>query len=248
MSQELFNKARSELQSSVDELFEGEEKDRMNSILGLIINGMPPASSSLGRHGGFPGGLACHVRDVWSIARSMAAAIKPIIHSRFDDSATVYSVETINQEVLNLRPSSVLKVCLLHDLNKVMTINGEPHYVPNILDKGTVSPRKPWKTNPAADSAASVLSALKQMGFEDHVMTCLFASMTSVRMRDGQVSLAVAERVSPGILATLTSAEKHAVIYHDGAFVSLSDGVCSDENALQMVLHSADMIASRFLT
>jgi hypothetical protein len=254
MSMILFEEAKEVLGAAMNEHLAQDELSAMTPILGLITGNMPPASSSKGRHGGFDGGLACHVRDVWEVARGLAAGTVEVLTSRIRSVVTgpgagsVYDAQKMHEQVTSLRLGSVLKVCILHDVNKTFSINSKPHYIPNILAKGGRSDQKPWRTNPESEPVASIHAILMEAGFDAHPLMSLFTEPSSVQVRDGQISLAVAEATSPGIKSVLTFAERHAVIYHDGAFVSQRDGVCSNENSLQMVLHAADMIASRFLT
>ncbi len=154
--------------------------------------------------------------------------------------------EDVAEQAHSLALGSVFKVCLLHDLNKTLSIGDEPYYIPNFLAKGGRSETKPWKVNPKADAAESIRLFLISNGFEDHPLVTL-ACGPSTQIRDGQVSLAVAYNLSPGLRSVISEAEEFAVIYYDGAFVSTRDGVMAKDSALQIVLHAADMIASRFL-
>lgn len=233
---ELFEQAKRELNEALEVHVAPEERPLLKPVLDLVTGSLAPASTSKGRHGGFEGGLTCHICDVWGVAKGMAQCV--VAQLRGADDAV--------EQTTSLSLGSVFKVALLHDLNKTLSIGDEPYYIPNFLAKGGRSETKPWKINPKAEPAESIRLFLIQNGFEDHPLVTL-ACGPSTQIRDGQVSLAVAYSLSPGLRGVMSAAEEFAVIYHDGAFVSTRDGVMAQDSALQIVLHAADMIASRFL-
>jgi hypothetical protein len=246
MSITLFEVAKEALNEALERHVREEEWPHLKPILDLVTGSMAPASTSLGRHGGFEGGLACHIGDVWSLARNMAGSVSNLMIGRKDAYPSVYDGKEISGQIISLGLDSVFKVCLLHDLNKVVSLNNDPYYINNILTNGQRSPQKPWKINEIAGSVESVRRNLQHSGFEDHPVVKL-ATGPSTQIREGQASLAVAFHLSPGLEPFISEDEAFAVIYHDGAFVSTRDGVMSRKSALQILLHAADMIASGFL-
>lgn len=246
MSITLFEEAKGALNEALEQYVKEEERPHLKPVLDLITGSMVPASTSLGRHGGFEGGLACHIYDVWCLARDMACKVSNLMVTRRQVDALVYDGKELSGQVVSLDRGSVFKVCLLHDLNKVVSLNNDPYYIPNILSSGQRSAQKPWRIHDAADAVQSVRINLLGSGFEDHPVVKL-ATGPSTQIREGQASLAVAYHLSPGLEPFVSEDEAFAVIYHDGAFVSTRDGVMSRKCALQVILHAADMIASGFL-
>lgn len=246
MSLQLFEEAKRGLQASFEGCVLIEQRPFLEPILKLVTGSMAPASTSNGRHGGFEGGLACHTYDVWRLARAMALGVRSEMNIHTLVDLNQYDPREIESQNASLNLGSVFKVCLLHDLNKVMSLNDDPYYVPNILTSGLRSGPKPWKISDAAMPVASVYRSLRQSGFEDHPVVTLAAG-PSTQIREGQASLALAYHLSPGLAQFISEDEEFAVIYHDGAYISTRDGVLGRKSALQSVLHAADMIASGFL-
>jgi hypothetical protein len=71
-------------------------------------------------------------------------------------------------------------------------------------------------------------------------------SAEGISVRDGVVSLAVAENISPGFYSFVSEQEANAIIYHDGAYAGRT-GLAGNECLLQILLHAADMIAARLI-
>lgn len=243
----LFEEAREELRNAIDrEIPLDKEKKAFRSVLDIITSSFAPASTSGGRHGGFEGGLTCHTRDVWSLASRMAAQSVDVFLPRIQTASrggSEYDREDLETGMAGVSQASVLKVCIIHDLNKVSTFDGKPHYIPNAGVKKVGA--KLWKVNPDSEVSPTIKRSLAEIGMEDHPVIGLLSGK-SVQIRDGQVSLATAYAMVPELKGMLSEEEEFAVVYHDGAFVSLRDGLMSKNSALQIILHAADMIASRF--
>ena len=241
----LFEGAREELRGAIDtEISLDGERKAFRSVLDIITSSFAPASTSTGRHGGFEGGLTCHIRDVWSLASRMAEQTADVFASRTLNGGVEYDQEDLKTAQAAISRASVLKVCILHDLNKVSTFDGKSHYIPNSGVKRVGA--KLWKVNPDSGISPTVKRSLAEVGMEDHPLVGLLSGR-SVQVRDGQVSLATAYAMVPEMKGMLSEEEEFAVIYHDGAFVSVRDGLMSQSSSLQIILHAADMIASHYL-
>lgn len=248
MSEVLVSEAKFGLETAINTHLSGMHKPAFMKILDEMLRTGAPAAASSSRHGAFKGGLVAHVYDLWSISRRMSACMIDVLELSISDvrEKSGCNQDKIKQQISNLAPDSVLKVCLLHDLNKVASINGDPHYIDNVLNSGSVSTQKPWKSNPEASTIPSINKALRLASFEDHPIARLLAG-PSTRIRDGQASLALAVKLVPEIESMLTEAEVEAIIYHDGAYPGRDDGIMSVSSCLQMVIHLADMASAHFL-
>lgn len=250
MDSKIFDRAVAYLNNELNELFlVQEEKEAMGRLLDLIYSSEAPASSSSSKHGAFDGGLAVHVSHVYRLAKGM------ITGTATERSALITDIQSVDEDRCLLSTTqlsscslkSLFKVSVIHDLNKVRTIDGHPYYVPNMLKSGSRSAAKPWEISERSDPFASIRSYISSSSDEvDQVAHFLeFLKPDFMEFREGLVSLAVAASVSPEIMLHLSQEEKNAVILHDGAYPSRS-GLMGKESILQIVLHSADMIASRF--
>lgn len=221
----------------------------LSNVVDYLVEKRQPASTGRGRHGAFDGGLLVHCWMMFRVAGSVSAlGLLPTISDLVltytepvipDASGTIATMSHVNH-------ASMLTAILLHDLNKAVSINGEPYYVPKILTSGARSEKVPWEIS---DKIVSPIAALAETATpENSAWAKILAEFQDcVSLRDGISSLAAAERISPGILATLSNDEKHAIVYHDGAYAGRS-GLQGKETGLQMVLHFADMIAARWLS
>ena len=50
----------------------------------------------------------------------------------------------------------------------------------------------------------------------------------------------------PEVFAKLTEAEIYAIIYHGGAYETSHYELAGKENSLQIIIHAADMLSSRY--
>lgn len=121
---------------------------------------------------------------------------------------------------MDVDAESVIRVCLLHDLGKVGQFD-KPGYIPNML-KGRAT-----KANP---NPLPVQSTAKPFA----VNPALLPVAHEVR------SLAIAAQY-----IDLTEEEQFAILYHNGMYSSLKYDLQGHETPLQMLLHFADMWASR---
>ncbi len=226
------------------------ESPRYMAILNRMIDDLPPASASVSNHGGFDGGLIVHTAVVFHLAVGMSQSIVErqqgvdLPLELMVDKGVGFSSEFLQ----GTKTASVLRVCILHDLNKLQTVSGKPYYVPNMIKNGTVrSDAKPWvinKVNPISFMASELMD-VDNPEVPPVRWPMAFTEGTGIQMREGLCSLAVAETISPGIFVSLSDMERNAIIYHDGAYAGRS-GLQGNESFLQIILHAADMLASRF--
>ena len=246
--------ATTELLAARDRLSYPEKID-MAPVLDLLLKDQSvPASSSLSNHGGFPGGLIVHTHRVWKVADAMAqGAHQALMRSLGMPSPLVGDPAHLEMQISSLDAASIFRVAVIHDLNKVRDFQGNPYYVPNILKGGKISEAKPWVINKEAGALPSLLRSIEsKMGAllpTDAVTVAeswwsMMLNTGGIQIRDGAISLALAKQVSPTL--ELSADEISAVLFHDGAYAGRS-GLQDNESALQIVLHAADMIASRLL-
>ena len=219
----------------------------------MLAHSDTPASTSLSSgHGAFVGGLICHTYEVWRGLAKLAAGLL--------DTDTEYSQcvgwppefkdrEIYAAELASLTPTSILKVALIHDLNKLQTLSGRPYYVANVLQSGKLSDKKPWKTTDETGPLGSLKTAI--LGGNTEVPEIpigqeflMILDDDAVTMREGLISLAVARQISPNI--TFSPAERAAILFHDGAYAGRT-GLAGNEHILQILLHASDVICSRFI-
>lgn len=235
-----------------------EEGGAVNRLIDAISDSMAPASTSASHHGGFDSGLLWHTVCVWRIAKGLFLGGMPAMNDTFSILAQSLGSEKWPAEkaAANLNGTtlgSLLKVCIIHDMNKIRTLNGTPFYVPNILKSGKRSEPKPWEVSDDANPIQTIQRFVQQVSLSsDHPgapqSAATFLAMLDpnyITCRDGLVSLAVAIHFSPEMAKFITQSEKEAVIFHDGAYAGRS-GISGKESVLQIILHAADMLASRF--
>jgi len=235
--------------SEIETLQDPDRKDRLTKVLDYLLAQQTPASTSRSRHGSFDGGLVVHSWMFYRIARSISVGG---LLEAVQDLASMYSepvipsLENLVSTMSNVNHSSILTVALLHDLNKAITLNGTPYYVPKILTGGQRSENAPWKISEDAKTPMAALAGAVLI--DDSAWAQAFVEMEdAISVRDGVVSLAAAEKLSPGILQTLSGDEKFAIAYHDGAYAGRT-GLQNKETGLQLVCHFADLVAARWLS
>lgn len=223
-----------------------ERRPHLEATLAALVENKAPASSSPTRHGCFDGGLTVHSWMLYLVAKEICAGgllnLVWGLSQKYGPPVTPVAEEMIASFAC-LNQNSVLTAALLHDLNKLRDLYGNPVYVPKLLKEGQRSEKVPWTKS---DVSKDPLAKVAQMIPDTWASVLDFASC-AIQVRDGVVSLAVAEQISPGILATLSTEEVDAVLFHDGAYVGKS-GLTGRENPLQQVTHFADMISSRWLS
>lgn len=200
-----------------------------------------PASTSTGRHGAHPGGLVCHVSEVLNVALTLGEASSRAMLAEAEKMSDDDYLGRAGK-LLCLQPESIVTAALLHDLNKLEDLNGNKLYVPNMIKNGTEqSEKKPF----ARSDEYGIVKALAIGAQDSHVKT-FFSNPDLFSFPEGLVSLAVAEKCAPGIVPTLSEEEKQAVIFHSGLYEKCPHvGYTGKESALAIIIHSADMLASR---
>lgn len=220
----------------------------------MLKNEATPASSSKSNHGGFEGGLLVHSHRLYQILIALAeGAYGRMMPWVADDAPVVQDPQVLETELVHIAKSSCFKVAMIHDLNKVVTLNDEPYYMPNMIKNGTQrSESKPWEVNknkPVVAKLAQMaksFESLRPPGIGNTRWLEVFDEDLGCSVRDGVVSLALAAKINPDVLDHLTPQEKNAIIFHDGAYAGRS-GLTNNESLLQILLHAADMIAARFV-
>jgi hypothetical protein len=194
---------------------------------------------------------------MWRIAKSMAEHGALQMQSDFSMlrsslAPSMWPVEKTSVELASFNLGSVLKVCVIHDLNKISTLENTPFYVPNILAKGGRSAAKPYEVSDDSNAIKTVQRFVQTLslnsGDPDTAKASPFVALLDpefVTYRDGLVSIAVALRLSPDIAGFLSDVEKRAVIFHDGAYAGRT-GLTGKESMLQIIIHAADLLSARF--
>lgn len=213
--------------SSCVNVFGGGLVKHLQTIVDEIKRSKSPASTSKSNHGAFDGGLLCHTAAVTHMARKSIETFHSCLSGK-------------SQEERELSESVVVVACILHDLNKLRTLSGEPYYIENLLKGGERSQPKPWKRN-------SPETHLEQF-HRRFVIPSQYASVLpdgAFSVREGSFSLIIAEDISPGIISLLPEKVIHCVLFHDGLYsrVGSFDSFMSPE---LLSVHFADMMASRF--
>lgn len=255
----MFESAKAGLDSSMESLIHNPEvKSAMRILLDALYDSGAPASATVTNHGAFDGGLTCHVHCVWEIARGLFGQAHPTMNSmalglRQYLGDIQGKLPEVHDNISGLNYESLFKVCVIHDFNKIRTLNGKPYYVSNILASGKRSTAKPWEKSEESDPVVVTRKLIKDLsvqltpGLAD-LPTTPFLEFLDPRFfsyREGLVSLATALHVSPEIGPFLNAMEREAIILHDGAYAGKT-GLIGKESMLQIVLHAADMLASQF--
>jgi len=197
-----------------------------------------PASTSLKKHGGYVGGLCDHINFVSDLAHEISADVfaKAVHVIAKDDSTALDGLLGSSQ--------AVATIALIHDLNKICDLDGNLYYVPNILVDGKRSEKKPWVINKNYRAIQASIDA--HLNHLTHPTFSVFLQHPSIQYPSGLTSLTLAESWSPGLIASLTSDEIQAIIWHGGLYERGSkEGFSNSESLLQIIIHAADMIASR---
>lgn len=210
----------------------------------LLADPTIPASSSKSSHGGFPGGLIVHTMHVTTFTMLQVHRFSEALDLFGNEKAPVIQDPALlDEEMKSLNFLSAFKVGVIHDLNKIRGLNGKKYYVPNMIKNGTQqSDAKPWVVNKEASAFVSLKERLAMGPLAASPLLELLET-SGITMRDGLASIALAKEVSPTLV--LTPAERKAIIFHDGAYAGRG-GIQDNEGLLQLCLHNADMIASRF--
>lgn len=227
------------IKSTLDRVKDYSCTDHLRKIVELMYTSLAPASASPSNHGAFDGGLLCHTYVVMKLMMGITSALVCEHRSLQGFEGVAFLNSTPSAKLSEL---DVITVSILHDLNKLQTLDGQPYYIPNMIKNGTVrSEAKPWEVN----KIKKPMGVLTENILPSHSWAGPIGESEGIIIREGVLSLAVAEKISPGIYGLLSEKQRNAVIYHDGAYAGRS-GLQGKESTLQQVLHTADMLASRF--
>lgn len=178
-----------------------------------------PASSSKSYHHCFEGGLLHHINQMIKIALCMRECGQPIM-----DRITTENLVT---------------VIILHDLHKICDPYGKSYYITNLLKSGKVSELKPFKV---ADNFNDLTTTMSKYG--DAILD-YFIEHSDIRP-SGHLSLLTLINFGIKLYNDLSTDEKHAIIYHGGTYEVSKFELRGKESMLQLILHSVDMLSSRF--
>lgn len=248
-----------QVETSIDALRAGlaqlpdDEQTEMRPVLDLLLaDATIPASTSNSKHGAFEGGLIVHTYRVWSLLHTLVDRASMQLNM-WDDLPAPYVMDgpALAGQVASMTAGAVFRVALIHDLNKVRDLKGQPYYVPNILKSLKRSTEKPWKTSDTAGAFGNLKEAVMRINAQaagpvfDHGFVTLLSD-DGIQIREGLISLALAIQASPALESRINAVERNAIIYHDGAYAGRT-GLSEHETVLQILLHAADMIASKFV-
>lgn len=121
----------------------------------------------------------------------------------------------------NFNDSKLIIITLLHDLGK-MGDHGKPNYVPNMVQDG-----RPTKTNPEQkykQSESKPYAVNGELLYIPHEARSIMIARQHIE---------------------LTEDEEFAIYYHNGLYAKSGYDLNGRETPLQMLLHFADMWASR---
>ncbi len=175
-----------------------------------------PASSSKSYHHCYEGGLIYHIYQVIKIGL------------RFQ----VNSSKLINAQ-------EFVTTAILHDIHKVCDHEGHSYYITNLLKSGKQSEAKPFKIS---DEYGDITKYVSQ---HDDVVLNYFAENSNIKPT-GHLSLMTLLHYSKDLYDDLTEDEKFAIVHHGGAYETSGYSLAGKETALQIVLHAADMLSSRY--
>ena len=177
------------------------------------------------KHHSESGGLIRHVCQMFNVAK----------HMNNLDGGELTSV------------GEILTVCVLHDIHKVRGVNGL-YYENNILKNGMRSTAKPWKVNkeasvPPADTSPVMAIPYSDLSTNDRITKFMLSENKTPS--SGQASLLVTCAIAPELFVRLTDSERFAIKYHDGLYGGNRSAIQSNEDALYIICHAADMLSAR---
>ena len=176
-----------------------------------------PASSSKSYHHCYEGGLISHIHQVIKIGLRFVGTL-PI------DLLT-------GQEFIT--------TAILHDIHKVCDHEGHSYYITNLLKSGKQSDAKPFKISEEYGDFTKYVSQ------HNDVVLNYFAENSNMKPT-GHLSLMTLLHYSKALYEDLTEDEKFAIVHHGGAYETSGYSLAGKENALQITLHAADMLSSRY--
>ena len=228
------------------------EYEAMERLTRFLCESEAPASSSASHHGAFPGGLLVHSFRVYEVLCNLASNIANgpgglgLLGGLSEETCRARDIMV--SEIISLNPGSLFKVAILHDFNKLQDLLGRPVYIPNVLKSGQISAAKPWEKNKKAGAFACLGESMQCNGPAAAMPSWwnVLLGAEGISVRDGVISLAVAESIVPGFNQFVSQQEANAIIYHDGAYAGRT-GLQGNECLLQILLHAADMVAARLI-
>ena len=219
------------------------DERRLNLVVDLLDNEpgnhlfRAPASTSNNYHHSYDGGLIVHITSMTDIAIKTRTSMLEVPHIQSgllrSDSPTEENDGFPSEE-------SIFLVCLLHDLHKACDFVGRPYYTENMLKSGR-SEKKPYKINKDSFSFNEDIVVLNNRPRSTH----FFLEHAELNP-SGLLSLQVLSQYSPNLLDLLSTQEKNAIIYHAGAYETSRSKLSGKEDWLQIIIHFADMIDSRY--
>lgn len=181
-----------------------------------------PGSTSKNYHHAWQGGLIEHCGQIFRIARNIHEALGPVVTCTLGE---------------------ILNVATLHDFNKVCDPSGRPKYTDNLLKSGSVSEAKPFKVN--AEYGVWGKTAADPMNLADSRALEYFLKHAELKP-SGRESLMTIRAFAPELFEKLNDSEKLAITYHGGAYETSRFELAGKEDMLQIIIHAADMLSSRY--
>ena len=181
-----------------------------------------PGSTSKQYHHAYSGGLIEHCDQLFQIAKKFWNSI---------------------EDQVDCSLGEVLTVATLHDFNKVADASGRPKYVDHFLKSGSLSEAKPFKINTEYGVWNHTATDPDNLG--DPRALEYFLHHAELKP-SGRESLMTIQAFGPEVFAKLTEAEVFAIIYHGGAYETSRFELAGKENSLQIIIHAADMLSSRY--
>jgi len=177
-----------------------------------------PASSKVSHHAAYEGGLIDHIFSLTEYAAPFAG----------------------NAQYPGVTTESIVSVAVLHDIHKACDTMGNKAYVPNISEKtGKRSEAQPFTKNAMFGWGSRTPEDTTETVFWKFLMA------NYNQFFGGEVSLALIYALKQDLFAELSDDERQAIRFHDGGFgPGRKSG--GNECALTIVIHMADMMASRF--
>ena len=221
-----------------------ERAEKLMPIVNIMMDSNAPASTRKSFHGAFDGGLILHTELVLSTMKMAWEGIKGnfitdisglnVFHPVMDDDDAAEKAQLANQ----VTAEAIVTVALLHDLDKIHDRFGNAKYVPNVLKSGKASDSVKYKINEEYNPFRDVRGVSPSLD--------VILNNVKLQVPSGAVSLGVAEFISPSINAQLTDHEKQAIVFHAGLYEKGDKtGFMGNEHPLSILIHFADMMASR---
>ena len=183
---------------------------------------MSPGSTSKQYHHAYQGGLIVHCDQLFQIAKNFWTSIADKVDCTLGE---------------------ILTVATLHDFNKVADASGRPKYVDNFLKSGSQSEAKPFKISDEYGVWNHTATDPDNLGDPRALEYFLHHAKLSP---SGRESIMTIQSFGPELMSKLNEAEVFAIIYHGGAYETSKYELSGKENSLQIIIHAADMLSSRY--